>query len=114
MHEKARQLIKKRIEKILDEYSFKRRSKEHKSECPCYSKEPCHKMPEGEELNCFLCFCPEYSTEKEEGGCKIGRESKWYFHPSLPNGKVWDCNDCTYPHLRSTARKYLEGLFGIS
>ena len=51
------ELTKENIPKILEEMSFKVRSKKYPSICPCYSTgQSCH--PNTKNLNCMLCACP--------------------------------------------------------
>jgi Zn-finger protein len=119
VHEEAKELISKRKELIkkewdhsktdnenLSRWSFESRSKTHPKECPCYSGQPCHTG----EVNCFLCFCPEYDLSKEEGGCKRKGNGKWFFHENLPAGKIWDCSECEWPHRADNIKKHLKQL----
>ncbi len=114
MNEKTRQCIEEKIERILREFRFSSRSKEHPEECPNYTRQkPCHDIPAGE-LHCFFCVCPEYDNTSEEGGCCISKpEGKWFYHPSHPKGRIWDCSDCDHPHREENVRKYLGVLFGL-
>ncbi|MFC1756602.1 cysteine-rich small domain-containing protein [Patescibacteria group bacterium] len=91
----------------LKEYRYENRIKKDPKACPCYkTNAPCHKI---ENLNCFLCYCPEYDTSKKEGGCKRNSpDGKWFYHEKLPKGKIWDCSDCTYPHEEKNIEKYLK------
>lgn len=118
MHEKAKEIIQKKIQRIIDENKFSKRSKEHPEECPCYSQVPlrtCHNtLPDNH--NCLWCFCPEYDLTIEEGGCKINNplgKGKWFFHESFLKGKIWDCSDCSWPHEEENVRKYLMKFFGL-
>lgn len=99
----------KNIPQIIAITSFKSRSKKHPGKCPYYQKQPpesCH--PETEDLNCFLCACPNYESHKLEGGCKINSSSgKIQYHKNLPAGKIWDCSDCAINHRPEDVRKFL-------
>ena len=111
MNEKTRESIQAHVERIIQEFRFNKRRITHQDECPCYKSTPCYDI---EELNCFLCYCPEYNTESIEGGCKISsKEGKWFYHPSHPTGRIWDCTNCSYPNKEKTVRVYLEKLFGL-
>jgi len=96
------------IPRIIKETSFRTRKQKHQRKCPYYkNEESCH--PEIKELNCFLCACPEYISEKEEGGCKINSEyGKFTHHENLPAGKVWDCSGCNLYHKKDSVRTFLE------
>jgi len=97
------------IDKIVSEHRFEVRSKKNPDECPCYTSGVCHDMPD---LNCFLCYCPNYDTETAVGGCKINHpDGKWYYNELLPDKKIFDCSDCTYPHSEVMVKKYLNELF---
>ena len=113
MHSQAKNLILQRINLIIKEFNFKNRKAKHPTECPCYlQNKPCHNLPE-EELNCFLCYCPEYDLTKQEGGCKINNpKGKWLFNEKLLKSKIWDCSNCDYPHRPEIVKMYLMKLFG--
>jgi len=112
--EKAKALIEGRIQTLVDGFDFDKRKKDCPNECPCYGEnKPCHKMVD---LNCFLCYCPEYDLNKSEGGCKLGNpqgKGKWFVHAALPEGKIWDCSDCTHPHEKEVAKTYFRKMFNI-
>ena len=115
-HNKARKLIEARIRNLVGEFDFNKRKEKFPNECPCYlENKPCHDIPE-ENLNCFLCYCPEYNLDLKSGGCKLGNpqgKGKWFHHDSLPEGRIWDCSDCNYPHNREVAEKYFKKMFGV-
>ena len=92
---------------IIEEMSFRVRSKKHPEECPYYPKgTSCHF--EVENLNCFLCACPNYESDKLAGGCKINsQKGRVHFHPNLPEGRIWDCSDCNINHTPDEIRRYL-------
>ncbi len=100
-------LATENIERIIEETSFRVRSEKHPEKCPYYSKgTPCH--PGVEDLNCFLCACPNYDSEKLEGGCRAkSRKGKFHYHSNLPEGRVWDCSDCEINHTPQEIRRYL-------
>jgi len=101
--------INTHIDNIISENRFDIRSKKHPNACPCYKDKPCHNMPE---LNCFLCYCPNYDTTVKIGGCIINNPNgKWYYNDLLPDKKIWDCSDCIHPHSEIVVKKYLTELF---
>jgi len=99
MNPKTREVIDLKIEAILRDYRFEHRSKERPEECPCYqSHTPCHDL-NTKDLNCFFCMCPEYDNSKDVRGClRKSPQGKWYNNPNLPQGQIWDCSDCDFPH----------------
>lgn len=56
----------------------------HNTECEYY---PCHKMPEGQELNCLFCYCPLYALGDKCGGDFVYTEKG-----------TKKCTGCTKPH----------------
>lgn len=104
----ADKLIEERINLIIKEFDFENRKK-NTEECPCYKEnKKCHNI---ENLNCLLCYCPNY-IKTEEGGCKINNpKGKWFFHSNLPKGKIWDCSDCDWPHKEENVKEVLKKIF---
>lgn len=117
-HDFAKELIAKRKKLILNnwnknkteeeninEWDYNKRSKTHPKECPCYKDKPCHNKGD---INCLLCFCPEYDLSKEEGGCLRKGNGKYIQHPTLAAGKIWDCSGCDWPHKKDNIKKYIK------
>jgi len=102
------ELTTSNIPLIIKETSFKTRSKKNKDECPYYKlRYSCH--PKIKDLNCFLCACPNYESNRLQGGCKINSKlGKYHHHRNLPKEKVWDCSDCTINHTVKEVEKYLK------
>jgi len=96
------------IPKIIEAMSFDRRSKRNPEKCPYYQKNPpspCHKI---DDLNCFLCACPNYNSKELEGGCLINsKKGEWFYYKSLPAGRVWDCSNCNVNHSKREVENYL-------
>ena len=104
------------IPEIVEEMSYATQSKKNPEDCLCYSSSPCH--PQVNNLNCFLCSCPNYESWKKDslgfiGGCRVN-STKGEFYP-VPNpginglGKeVWDCSDCVAYHSPAVVKRYLE------
>lgn len=95
------------ISLVIEKTSFKIRSKKYPDKCPYYTEGiACHQ--EVKDLNCFLCACPNYKSTELAGGCRIGsKKGKYYFNKNLPEGKVWDCSDCSINHSPNEVKKYL-------
>lgn len=116
MNHKAREVLEKHIDAIVNEFSFLNRQKKDVSACPCYSlsSKPCHLTIPLEELNCLFCLCPNYIHPGQETGCKINSpRGKWSPNSDYPSGFVWDCSDCDYPHKNENVRKELRKLWGL-
>ena len=104
MHEYAKELIEKRIDKLISEWNFEVRKKDNANIC-----EKCHRV---ENMNCLFCFCPHYDLNSEEGGCKINSSNGKFI--DTPNGKIWDCGDCHVMHNPENVKKYLlERIYNI-
>ena len=98
------------IKKIIGKYTFQNRKKEHVDFCPCYNGTKCHKILENE-LICLFCYCPEYEINEEflEGRCKIENPlGKYFYHPNLPYGKIWDCSECITPQKKEYVSNFLK------
>lgn len=107
----TKEFFSQHIQKIIREFNYKTRKQKYPNACPCYTGKICHNLPP-EKLNCFLCYCPEYKSESEIGGCKINsQKGKWFFDDKLVLGKIWDCSNCDYPHREKVVEKYLKKLF---
>jgi len=112
MNEQIKNGIRKRVEIIINEFSFENRRYEHPEECPCNHSGACHLI---DDLNCFFCYCPWYETSNPEGGCKIENplgKGKWFYRPGNEiSNRIWDCSDCVYPHKEEVIRTILTKLF---
>lgn len=107
MHALAKNIIEKRINQLIEEWDFEDRRKKNTNKCTCYEQnKKCHDL---EKLNCFFCYCPEYDRTIKEGGCKINSSDGKYIDNH--EGKIWDCSDCDFPHIKENAVKLLENLF---
>lgn len=72
------ELTLENIPRIIQETSYKTRKQKYPDKCPYYQQEfSCH--PEIEDLNCFLCACPNYESEKDIGGCKLIDHKSYFF-----------------------------------
>ena len=107
------EFTRENIELIVQESGFQSRAKKVPTfdNCPyLMMNQPCH--PEIQDLNCFLCPCPNYESDRLEGGCKVdSKRGKFTFHESLPAGKVWDCSDCNVSHSSKEVKEYLRANF---
>lgn len=103
MHEFSNDIIEKRIDKIIEEWNFNKRKETNPEECICYQQnKPCHNI---ENLNCLLCFCPNYDTSVKEGKCRINAPKRKYIDNC--EGKILDCSDCDFPHKRKNVKDIL-------
>lgn len=114
MHEKAKDIIKRRNSKITEEwncdvlalikkFNFDVRKKTHPEECICYQQnKPCHNI---DNLNCIFCFCSNYDLSVKEGRCKIDSPSAKYIDNH--DGKILDCSDCDWPHKPENVKNIL-------
>lgn len=109
------ELTRENIPIIIEETSFRVRSQKYPGKCPYYNDDPINKRKKGPchieviDLNCFLCACPEYKNDRQEGGCNLQCIlGKWYENPNLPLKKIWDCSNCGVPHFPNFVKDYLE------
>ncbi len=123
MFSKKEKFIEKHIEKIINQFKFQNQKNINPNSCLCYkNNKTCHEsVLNKKEHNCFLCYCPEYDNSKEQGGCLKNnplKKGKWFFNEKLksksnPEGKIWDCSDCCYPHQEEIVRKFLKKSFAL-
>jgi Zn-finger protein len=107
MHEKAKDIIEKRIDTLIDEWDFEIRKKNNLSECVCYKQnKKCHDV---QDLNCLFCFCPNYDRSVKEGKCKINSPKGKYIDNH--EGKILDCSDCDFPHSKEVVKKILMRIY---
>lgn len=95
-------LIEENIPLIVEETSFRVRSRKHPKRCPVYykAKTPCH--PQVKDLNCLVCACPQYLLGQNGGGCRINSPNGFYY-----KNEVWDCTNCSYGHTPKYAEFFL-------
>ncbi len=98
-------------EQIIDYFDFDNMIKEEPDFCPLYKEnKKCHAM---EELNCYLCACPNFRF-KDEGIKKVGEKVQYSLCSiDSKDGKQGeygdkihqDCSKCRVPHLKSYITK---------
>lgn len=109
MHEFASEIIEKRNEDVINIYNYNNQRRINPKGCELYEKNiKCHNMEE-DKLNCFFCLCPNYDRSVQEGKCKIDSPNGKYIDGL--NGKILDCSDCDFPHVKENAIKLLDNLF---
>jgi len=98
-------------EQIVDYFDFENMLKEENDFCPLY-KEPkkCHDM---EELNCYLCACPNFRFD-DNGIKKIEQATQFSFcqidsedgRQGIYGEKIHqDCSKCSVPHHKDYVLK---------
>lgn len=96
-------LTEENIPRIVEETTFRVRSKKHPERCPELYKEqtPCH--PEIEDMSCLVCACPNYLLDRDGGGCKRNSPHGFY-----RKGEVWECSNCNYGHTPKYVEFFLQ------
>ncbi len=92
MKKNAVESFKKQLEFAGKHNTFK--------DCPYY---PCHKIRDGEVLDCTFCFCPFYPCRN-----KLGK-GNWIFDKK--SGKIWDCSLCDFIHRGDVVSRIFELLY---
>ena len=91
-------LASKSKEEIIEYFRYENLSKKEPDFCPLFKKnKKCHEI---EDLNCFLCACPNFRFSDKSVDIKS------YCAINSPNGKDitfkgithHDCSDCLIPH----------------
>jgi len=100
-------------EQIIEYFEFNNMVKNEPNFCPLYKKsKKCHDM---EDLNCYLCACPNFRFNDE--GIEIYNGYKILSKCSINNGEKLmhkeiihqDCSSCSVPHHKS----YIEKNFNL-
>ena len=108
-HKKHSQKHKKIVEKlsnlsdneIIEYFDFENMKVKEKDFCILYEKnKKCHDI---ENLNCYLCACPNFRVEESKSYCDINSkdggtiETKDFVHQ--------DCSKCIVPHTKEFVKK---------
>ena len=119
LQQKGIQIVQENLQAIVNATSFRELSQdpEFKPHCPCYrAGKPCHDKVE--DLNCFLCNCPNYETDlfypETNGDILLGRckansqRGKYFPTPQFPEVKIWDCSDCPAYHSPNIVLNHIQ------
>ena len=96
-------------DEIIEYFDFDNMVKKEIDFCPLYAKnKKCHDM---ENLNCYLCACPNFRFN--ENGLGSYNEYKIVSKCDINNGKEFagkgvihqDCSSCSVPHHKSFIEK---------
>jgi Zn-finger protein len=109
LKETGLKLSAENIPAIIDLMSFVNRSKKHPERCTLYSEiNPCHRNITLEDFNCFICACPNYDTNTDQGSCRISSPlGKLTLHPNTSTGLILNCENCPRYHSTNSVRDYL-------
>ncbi|MBU0957557.1 MAG: cysteine-rich small domain-containing protein [Nanoarchaeota archaeon] len=113
MEAETKKWIEKHIDKVVDKFRYGKLKVSDPEWCPCFKNDKCHAIGLAD-MNCFLCYCPHYENDKEEGGCKINNEKGgWHLSDKLTTGRIWDCSGCDWPHKEENIKKVLRKVYSI-
>lgn len=111
-HEEHAQKHKKIVEKlshltddeIIEYFDFENMKVKEKDFCIMYQKDQkCHDM---ENLNCYLCACPNFRVEEKKSFCSIDSKDGGTIEH---NGFIHqDCSKCTVPHKKNYVKKHFD------
>lgn len=99
-------------EQIINYFDFDNMVKNEKEFCPLYEKnQKCHNM---ENLNCYLCACPNFRFN--ENGLATYDDFKILSKCKIHNGKEFankgvihqDCSTCKVPHHKAFINKVFD------
>ena len=101
-------------ERIIDYFDFENMKEKERDFCPLYAQnKKCHDM---QELNCYLCSCPNFrfndeGLKKMDGKtlfsiCSI--ESKEGKQGIYGKAIHQDCSGCTVPHHKAYVEKHFD------
>lgn len=107
-----KKLINKTNEEVIEYFKFENMVKNEPDFCPLYKQiKKCHEM---EDLNCYLCACPNFrfddnGFEKTSDGktlysiCSINsKEGSQYIGENYIHQ---NCSDCVIPHKKKYIKK---------
>ncbi len=87
---------------VIDYFSYENMKVNEEDFCVLYKQnKKCHDI---ENLNCYLCACPNFRVEKIKSFCAIN--SKYGAKIETANFTHQDCSKCTIPHQVPYIRKY--------
>jgi len=99
-------------EQIIDYFDFENMKEKERDFCPLYAKnKKCHEM---QELNCYLCACPNFRFNDAGFKNVDGKTEFSYCSIASKDGKQGiygdaihqDCSQCSVPHHRSYVEKH--------
>ena len=94
-------------DELIEYFSFENMVENEPDFCPLYKeKKKCH---DTEELNCYLCGCPNFRVTNGETKLKsyCSIDSKHGAQYISPNAIHQDCSNCLVPHKK----KYIKSHF---
>ncbi|MFA6192726.1 MAG: hypothetical protein WC665_10285 [Sulfurimonas sp.] len=101
-------------DEIIEYFKFESMVKEEPDFCPLYKEnKKCHDI---DELNCYLCACPNFRF-KDEGIKKVEAKIQYSFcsidskegRQGIYGEKIHqDCSKCEVPHLKSYVTKHFD------
>ena len=101
-------------EQIIEYFDFDTMKKEERDFCPLYARdEKCHDM---EELNCYLCSCPNFRYNDDGFEKREGKRLFSYCSIDSSDGEAGvygdaihqNCSGCTVPHHKSYVAKHFD------
>jgi Zn-finger protein len=107
-HAKKHQKILEKLshlsdDEIIEYFRFSNMVKAEPDFCLLYKEnKQCHEM---EDLNCYLCACPNFRVGENKSYCSI--DSKDGGSIKAPDGFIHqDCSKCTVPHTKEYIKKH--------
>ncbi len=108
-HAKIMQKLQNRSDaEVIDYFAWENLSVKEPDFCPLFAEgKKCHNM---EDLNCYLCACPEFRFDDNapvvKSWCAIdARAGKQVTFAGITHQ---DCSDCLLPHTRGYIRKHFD------
>ena len=91
-------------EQIIDYFDFGNMVKNEPDFCPLY-KEPkkCHDI---DELNCYLCACPNFKLSDIKSTCNINSKDGGSIVSKKDGFIHQDCSKCSVPHSKEYVKKH--------
>ena len=104
---KHKELVKKLShlsdEEMIDYFDFDNMVKNEIDFCPLYKdNKKCHDI---EELNCYLCACPNFRLSDTKSTCNINSKDGGSIVSKKDGFIHQDCSKCSVPHKKDYVKK---------
>lgn len=112
-HKKLMQkLIHLSDDEVIEYFRFSNMVEKEPDFCPLYKEnKQCHTIDGLEEVNCYLCACPNFRVDVKKSFCSI--DSKYGGSMVANDGYIHqDCTGCYVPHTRQYVKKHFQRDWG--
>jgi hypothetical protein len=99
-------------DEMIEYFQFNNMVKNEPDFCPLYKdNKQCHEIEGLEEVNCYLCACPNFRVASKNSHCDIDCKYGSYIVAD-DNFIHQDCTRCYVPHTISYVKKHFDRDWG--